>query len=308
MANLLLERYRNGEYQQVWRDLVALGDRVRDPEHFDAAREVAAETMRRARHNVELILSRLEKLGYEFTTAPPEQMLQAMVGGQVMDMNAMLQMAMAKTQAYQQPGFQPRNAHEQAMSRLVGSLGSLLGGRPQAANRGEPPASKSPFKDKNVFAPPTAKTTVELNRVEKEIGGPLPISLRHWYQQVGAVNLMGRHERLNPPEGPDSPDPLVMDPIAEAVESIYAEDDRGTLELALAPDDLHKAHTSGGDAYSMKVPNAGADGLFLYERHNTMFTDYLRIVFAWGGFPGWEGSGKAPEREIAYLKEDLLAV
>lgn len=99
-----------------------------------------------------------------------------------------------------------------------------------------------------------------------------------------------------------------MDPIAEALESMYGEDDSGQLELALAPDDLHKAHTSGGDPYSIKVPNPAADGLFLYERHNAMFTEYLRIVFAWGGFPGWEGSAHAPEKEIAHLKEGLLVI
>ena len=67
-------------------------------------------------------------------------------------------------------------------------------------------------------------------------------------------------------------------------------------------------HTSGGDPYSMVVPNAAADGLFLYERHHAMFTDYLRLVFAWGGFPGWEGSPHAPEKEIAYLNQGLLTI
>ena len=56
MANVLLERYQNGEQREVWRDLVALGERVRDAEVFPDAQAVASETMRRARHNVESII------------------------------------------------------------------------------------------------------------------------------------------------------------------------------------------------------------------------------------------------------------
>lgn len=198
MANLLLERYQNGEQREVWRDLLALGERVRDAEYFGAAQEVAAETMKRARHNVESIIVKLERLGYEFTTSAPDQPMKVMMGGQAMGMDALFQMALGKTQHYQQPDFKPQNAHEQAMSNLVRSLGSLMGNRPGPTAPPQPSAKKVPPQDKNVFAPPTAKAKTELNRVEKELGGPLPLSLRQWYEQVGAVNLMGRHELLNP--------------------------------------------------------------------------------------------------------------
>jgi hypothetical protein len=46
-----LERYRNGEYEQVWDELRALGPAVRDEPHYSQAREVAAETMRRVRRH-----------------------------------------------------------------------------------------------------------------------------------------------------------------------------------------------------------------------------------------------------------------
>ena len=140
MANVLLERYQNGEQREVWRDLVVLGERVRDAEYFDDAQAIAAETMRRARQNVESIITKLEKLGYEFTTAPPTQPVNAMFGGQTVGMDALLQMALQETQSYQQPGFQPRNTQEQAMSNLVQSLGSLMTDRKQAPAP-VPPAS-----------------------------------------------------------------------------------------------------------------------------------------------------------------------
>jgi hypothetical protein len=65
-----LERYRNGEYEQVWDELRALGPAVRDEPHYSQAREVAAETMRRVRRNCELLVTRLRSLGYIFGTYP----------------------------------------------------------------------------------------------------------------------------------------------------------------------------------------------------------------------------------------------
>jgi hypothetical protein len=65
-----LERYHNGEYEQVWSDLQALGAGIREEPHYSEARAVAAETMRRVRWNCELLVSRLRALGYVFGTYP----------------------------------------------------------------------------------------------------------------------------------------------------------------------------------------------------------------------------------------------
>jgi len=54
-----LDRYHNGEYTEVWADLVAFGPAIRaDPLYTDAA-AVARETMLRAKHNVERLVARL---------------------------------------------------------------------------------------------------------------------------------------------------------------------------------------------------------------------------------------------------------
>jgi len=65
-----LERYRDGEFEQVWDELRALGSAVREEPHYTQAREVAAETMDRVRRNCELIVARLQYLGYVFGTYP----------------------------------------------------------------------------------------------------------------------------------------------------------------------------------------------------------------------------------------------
>jgi len=59
-----LERYRTGEYAQVWDDLQSLGETMREEPHYTQAREVAAETMRRVRRNCERLISNLCDLGY----------------------------------------------------------------------------------------------------------------------------------------------------------------------------------------------------------------------------------------------------
>lgn len=61
-----LERYRNGEFEQVWNDLQALGPNVHREPHLSQARAVAAETMRRVKRNCERLVSRLRALGYIF--------------------------------------------------------------------------------------------------------------------------------------------------------------------------------------------------------------------------------------------------
>jgi len=65
-----LERYRNGEYAQVWSELLALGAAVHEEQHFSQAQAVAAETMGRVGRNCERLVERLESQGYVFGTYP----------------------------------------------------------------------------------------------------------------------------------------------------------------------------------------------------------------------------------------------
>jgi hypothetical protein len=69
-ATTLLSRYRNREYQSVWRDLVALGPDVRRASYKEGAQAVAQETMRRAGHNIKLLVKRLKELEYRFARPP----------------------------------------------------------------------------------------------------------------------------------------------------------------------------------------------------------------------------------------------
>jgi hypothetical protein len=145
--------------------------------------------------------------------------------------------------------------------------------------------------DVQLFVRPPADIVVQLDRLEARIGR-LPFALRCWFEHVGLVNLMGQH----PAWECAYTDPLVIEAPVDYIESEYGqweadrgtEWDRGAFVIDLAPDYLHKANVSGGAPYAMAVPNEGLDGLFLWERHQTTFVNYLRICFRWGGFPGWD--------------------
>jgi hypothetical protein len=69
-AKTLLSRYQGGQYESVWRDLVALGPEARKDPYTESARSVAQETMRRAAHNIALLVQRLRQLDYRFDSAP----------------------------------------------------------------------------------------------------------------------------------------------------------------------------------------------------------------------------------------------
>jgi hypothetical protein len=153
---------------------------------------------------------------------------------------------------------------------------------------------------KDAHEPPPNDAGKRLQRLQKN-GRTLPLSLRAFYEVVGAVNFMGRKSRwpwtiamLTPSQPEDSlvlADPLVVFPFEEAFDELD-EDDRGFISIA--PDDLHKADTSGGDPYEIAVPDLRADGELLNERHSLLFVDYLRLCFRFGGFPGFDGADARP--------------
>jgi hypothetical protein len=64
-----LERYLAGECQPVWDELLAQGAAIREEPLASEALAVARETMRRVRHNIELLIPRLRTLGYRFGKA-----------------------------------------------------------------------------------------------------------------------------------------------------------------------------------------------------------------------------------------------
>jgi hypothetical protein len=157
--------------------------------------------------------------------------------------------------------------------------------------------------------PPAADIQKRVLRFEKEFG-TLPLSLRAFYEVVGEVNFIGTHPTLDPSDNDVAPDPLLVFGLDEGIVEYDEGDDEDEEEgrpaaVTIAPDDLHKANTSGGDPYEMAIPDLRADGELLNERHQLFFVDYLRLCFRFGGFPGYDGAAKVPA-EIATLSAGLI--
>ncbi len=149
-----------------------------------------------------------------------------------------------------------------------------------------------------------------MDRIESSTGAPLPPALSAFWEIAGGIDFVWNYNQGEPLAlipglglGIDDLDPLCVGPAIwtqgalEEWEQERPEDPelRDPLALPLAPDALHKADISGGPPYSVEVPFAGADPLVANEPHRLPFVDYLRLCFAWGGFPGLERVGERPD-------------
>jgi len=312
------QRYLNGQYVEVWNDLIALGDRVRDKSVLSDAQSVADETMRRARHNLETLIPRLAAIGYRFAAPALERQL------------ARIETTLAN------PQLAPyvRRQLERAVREGKADASVLDPARNKAAQlsletkRREKTAllaelermrTMPPLENPRVFYPPEdqaayaeEKTETFLKHLEMRAKGPLPISLQAWYRRVGYVSFMGSHPVLNP-EGTAIADPLVVNSVGEISRSsvIGRQGDKIVLPVSLI--DVRKAGlpTVGLNLpteYRITIPNPSADWLVENEWHATYFVNYLRKAFEWAGFPGWERDPNPPRDMISGLKEGLLPI
>jgi hypothetical protein len=326
-----LDRYQAGECAAVWDDLVALGAGVRHELYLADAQAVARETMRRARRNVEMLIGKLERLGYSFldsySSAHRElddlTKLEATVrkaslpnlgfSGTIMESLKHLNLD-PKAMTAKAMEVSRERAEIRRAARNPEVIPEVTAMKERAQQTVDKLSKKPPLQDPAVFCPPGKDTAKLLAKVENVAGGPMPLSLRAWYEEVGGVSLMGSHPTLNAERPRIAPDPLVMFPLEAAIQMMgYQENDEDVLDedvvyFDLSPDDLHKADTSGGGPYSMRLPDAAADGLLLEEGRNTTLVAYLRLSFAWGGFPGWERASDAPAKELDFLREGLLPI
>jgi len=293
----LFDRYVAGDYEQVWRELVDLGPEVRAAARAADALAVAYETMRRVGQNVKTIIARLQAIGYAFENQAVRSEVRRRQLAAMFDQASELAGKLETGPG----GHGPLQRLQVAFQRMQGPKGmleSLL------------TAKKRTPKDNTVQAhvSPNAKTLKSILKLERKYG-PLPLSLRAFYDLVGEVNLMGYHPAVSPAESSVAPDPLVVYGVESALEEIEgAEYEASEIRVTIAPDYLHKADISGGDPYSIQLPAPTADAPLQAEPHNVDFVEYLRLVFAWGGFPGWQQADAILPAELERLREGLLPI
>jgi len=246
-AEKLVGRYQSGECAAVWKDLVALGPDVRKPPYDAAARAVAAETMRRVKHNYELVVNRLRGLDYEFEVDP--------------------------------------DAPRERIDPIRGPM----------------------------HTPPP--DTEHLAACE-EAGLLIPLAVHSFVQEVEAVELLGTHRLLCPAGKAAIADPALvqLSPFFyQNMLSEWAERDPGDvflLELCASArcKDLIMSGNMAEEWFAIQLPNGSADAVLVGDPEGRSFVEYLRWSFQWGGFPGWEKQKDRPERELAFLRDELLPI
>lgn len=331
-----LERYLAGEYEQVWVELEALGEAVREEPLYGDALAVARETMRRVRENLEVLIPRLVTVGYQFGYSWIQPPADEPFGWRL-------------RQEYQR-------LHEDAKAQppiftFDADLENHLADRRERLQRLRDLAAPAIIlaNEERVIAELEAQPTAAgLLRALEEHVGLLPLSVRAWYEVAGGVNLVGVHPgwvQLITEAGQIDPiyesiwargvvvaegghpmqylEPLHILPLGrpepstttvfgmfmvKIVEPVMSR----RVELRHRLDLMQNAHCAyleqGQDCYpyEIHVPCIGADAPLLGERHETTFVNYLRICLRWAGFPGWERMPVCPERDITTLTAGLL--
>lgn len=246
-----LEQYRSGSTRSVWWELMEAGPLEEGAPLWEEVYQVARETMTRARHNVERIVSFLREQGYLF--------------------------------------------------------GCVYG-------------SDDVLRPREPWLPPLPDTAARLAHLTSLVG-PLPLSLRAWWEIVGSVSLQGVFpDEWEATHSIPMNDPLMIDPLDTVVREVEQElrEDDFYSKLDLAPDVYHKANVSGGAPYQVRVPEPRADAPFLNVRvflptppgehlryHevelNETLVEHLRRSFRWAGFPGYAFVPDVPKTGLARL-------
>jgi hypothetical protein len=125
-----------------------------------------------------------------------------------------------------------------------------------------------------------------LKALEKAVGGPLPVSLRMAFLEIGSCDLRGAFPGHEPSLATDA---FVLgdarDILVDALENAGGE---ARWPLAFAPDAVGKAGFSGGQE-TILVPDPSLDARVAGVRGEPLLLERLRQTFRHGGFPGLAG-------------------
>jgi hypothetical protein len=152
------------------------------------------------------------------------------------------------------------------------------------------------FNASNALNKPLNNIGTLLTKLDKMVKpfGYVPVSLKKFYQIVGSCNFSWDYEN-NDDFMWQYADPILIDSLDEVIYAMKDMDwremmrdnitDGEPIYIELAPDVYHKDNVSGGMPYSIEITKPPSiDSLFLFEKHETTFVNYLRICFDNCGF------------------------
>lgn len=298
-----LERYCDGEHEDVWNELVKLGESVRQEPTYADALAVARETMRRVRANIEILIQRLIHIGFVFgydhrllEQLPNTQ--SALDWGRYFEMSAWVR--------EQPPIFLSAKLVEEEIAEKA-----VLDHPFHFDNEVELLQEERPRPMRHF-----------IDEIE-QVMGPIPLSVRAWYEEVGAVNFFGYHaqwKELTPsyanrhPEGGGAYslmnycDPLQVCALDErCMAQIHQRYVPGkTYLFEFAPDRHFKDYCAGTSTPNAFVfPDAGVDAIIGTSYSSSTFVEYLRVSLKWAGFPGMMEWPTVPKEALAFLTHNL---
>lgn len=136
----------------------------------------------------------------------------------------------------------------------------------------------------------------------EQVTGPLPLTLRLFWELVGAVDFTGSYATIWPARH----NPLQVISAADFFREVQClQRDRFT-EREWVP----LAIDSCGDSYCIALPTEQWLDFEIEERtSDTTLIAYLRLALNWGGFPSFACFSNYPcPPEIAVLREGLLPI
>lgn len=297
-----LQRYQRGEYEQVWNDMLALGPTIRHEAVVTDALAVARETMRRARYNIEVLLPRLEHIGYTFGYAniinhvPVEDRpnlndeIPAFMSPPPTTLNSLAKLERMCG---------PLPLALQAWYEQIGAV-NFVGTMPV------------------IWQDTVAQKALETYQAQYPPSENFPqwdTPIPGFTEESGYTVHIDEPKRPMPPRQPLSTidlDPLYILDLERAWQrkhSLF----NGRTRLELSPDKYFKYYIGGGGSYSIELPDSNVDTNFMWENGQKLtFVQYLRVCFQWGGFPGlaiWNRGiipSSIPKADIVFLQEGLL--
>jgi hypothetical protein len=194
-----IQHYRDGHYAEVWQEMQSLGADIGRPAHAKAAREVAHETMQRARQNVLSLIDGLLELGYRFDgpaePTTPDYPLELRIAS-TLDYVRLSGGKRYRADPWSHPAFAWLDEEDVEL--------------PSHHRNGKPARA--------TYRPPSSRTASHLDRIEQSLGTPLSLGVREWFEVVGPVNLAGKHPFLNR-NGATATLRVILDPAASVVAS-----------------------------------------------------------------------------------------
>jgi hypothetical protein len=300
-----LQRYQRSDHEQVWRELVALGPTVREEPLYADALAVARETMRRARHNIELLVPRLSSLGFAFgcqwvLECPPayvHRRPELADGWRHWVMEAQHEYCTFRpplpdvleriADLEQRTGILPLSLR--AWYEVVGTV-DLVSKPPPGWTR-----------ETLGYARPDEHAEQALHdrfAAAAGVRGLTEIEYHHLMRENAVLWHAANDWDVYL-------DPLCVLPIEVALieHTAYVDD---TYGIPVAPSGARKWFQGDDDPYLIIVGTAAADNELINDWHGTTFVDYLRTAFHWGGFPGLARAAYPPQADLTFLTEGLL--